>query len=163
MNYHTNSEDVLDAPQNSLKSTSFSMNHKDNSSKIFNVMIVDDIEINLYLLGEIIGSLNSKLNIIKCISGMESIEKFKLQKPDILLLDIHMPSLNGFETAKIIRNLEMKMNLPPTPIVALTADNLIENVIDDQSKLLFNDFITKPIDFSKLSKCFNNYLSNTYD
>lgn len=144
------------------KDTFISDNHSystiiEKESKPYTIMIVDDIEINLFILSELIDSINNKFTIIKCSSGKEATEKFIDTRPDILFLDIYMPSMNGFETAKVIRDFENKHELASTPIIALTADSFSDN--DELNfENLFNDFMKKPIYLKNLSDSLNRYL-----
>lgn len=126
-------------------------------SKTYTIMIVDDVEINLFILSELLESVDLKLNLIKCSSGEEAVEKFIECKPDLLILDIYMPSMNGFETAKILRDYEQKKQLSKTPIIALTADSFSENS-DNDFENLFNDFLLKPINIINLEECLIRYL-----
>ena len=53
--------------------------------------------------------------------GPTGMEKFRSEKPDLIVLDVAMPEMSGFEVAKSIRTLEYEEDLPHTPIVLLTA------------------------------------------
>ena len=77
-------------------------------------------------------------------TGRLAVDKWKLLNPKIILMDISMPDWNGYEATKAIRELELKLERPRTPIVAVTAHALKE---DKQSCLDndMDDYITKPI------------------
>ncbi len=101
-----------------------------------NVLIVEDNKINQMVTKKIV-----ERNQYKCViaeNGMDAIELIKQQHFDIILMDINMPVMDGFETSKIIR--EMEIN---TPIIALTAFESNE-VLNKISKSGINDIIMKP-------------------
>ena len=79
--------------------------------------------------------------LIASHNGEEVIEKFIETKPDLILMDVQMPLLNGIEATKKIRSLEKDT---PVPIIALTAGTLKE----ERDLCLasgMNDFVSKPI------------------
>jgi len=103
----------------------FSLNEKDNLPIVaFNsqleyikgstFLIVDDNKINQLVTGKVLGHLN--INSKTVGSGAKAIEMLKEETFDCILMDLHMPELDGYETAKLIREFNKK-----TPIVALTA------------------------------------------
>jgi CheY-like chemotaxis protein len=65
------------------------------------VLIVDDMPINAELLAEIIGSHGYPTVVAK--SGREALDKVASEKPDVVLLDVMMPDINGFEVCRRIR------------------------------------------------------------
>ena len=76
-----------------------------------NVILADDhvlIREGIKQLLEFDGSINV---IDEAGDGEECIEKCKREKPDVLLLDINMPNMNGIETLKVIKNEKMKMKV----------------------------------------------------
>ncbi|MBK0380339.1 ATP-binding protein [Mucilaginibacter segetis] len=80
------------------------------------------------------------------VNGIEAVEKAKLNLYDFILMDIHMPEMNGYDATAQIRltdNLNKK-----TPIFALTADITAEG--NDEYRSYFNGFLLKPIEIDKL-------------
>jgi two-component system KDP operon response regulator KdpE len=97
------------------------------------VLVVDDhprvlrfIEIDLKLRG---------FEVITTTSGEEALEVIKSKKPDIMLLDIIMPEIDGFEVLKKLRTFSQ------LPVIAFSASHASQ---DDAIRLGANDFITKP-------------------
>ena len=90
--------------------------------------------------------------------GQIAIQKYKQGHYDLILMDGDMPNINGLDATKMIRAYEKTKNIPnPIPIVALTA-NAIEG---DRKRFLdagMNDYLTKPLETSKLEECFAKYL-----
>jgi len=101
------------------------------------LLIVDDEAINLKVLSNI---LLSDYTILTAKSGEEAIEKAKEYKPDLILLDIVMPGMDGYQTISEIKKSEKIKN---TPVVFMTGLNSIE---DEEKGLSLNavDYITKP-------------------
>ena len=87
-------------------------------------------------------------------NGMECLLTLNHLEPDLILLDIMMPQMDGFETIKRIRKDKRFSNLP---IMALTAYAMLDNknVIERNG---FNDIITKPVNSKNLESKLNKYL-----
>ncbi|OUS31626.1 hypothetical protein A9Q99_03395 [Gammaproteobacteria bacterium 45_16_T64] len=102
------------------------------------VLIVDDDEMFRELLS---GILDPHFDVCTSHSGDECIELLHQQTADLILLDIEMPSLTGFETCKHIRNLPENKH---TPIVFISANNSLEEKLEAYHSG-GTDFMTKPI------------------
>lgn len=103
------------------------------------VLIVDDSLANLKLARHSLQ--HASFHVIEAVSGMDGIKKAKRHIPDLILMDIQMPGMDGIEAMEMIR--EMK-ELAHIPIIALTASAMQ----GDKEKLLekgFNGYIAKPI------------------
>jgi len=85
--------------------------------------------------------------VIPAYSGLEGIQKILLVKPDIILLDIMMPGLNGYD---VLKALKQKPNPLPTPIVILSAKTAQED-IERAMNYGAADYITKPFDILSLA------------
>ncbi len=104
------------------------------------VLVVDDNPSNRRLVCELFREMN--IDVETAESGMKAIELYKEKKYSMILMDIQMPGLNGFDTTREIRALEVGGKR--TPIVALTA----HAVEDEKSELLISgmdDFTSKPV------------------
>lgn len=73
------------------------------------ILIVDDFATNLDILVEI---LRNEYRIMACISGFDALDAIKIQIPDLILLDIMMPKLNGYELCKIIKKDYKDLDIP---------------------------------------------------
>jgi CheY-like chemotaxis protein len=84
------------------------------------------------------------------VNGAEAVEAWRVNKYEIILMDCHMPKMDGYEATRLIRQLESEQNLKPTQIIAMTANANLED-----RKLCMaagmNDFTTKPIDQNALN------------
>ena len=65
------------------------------------ILVVDDDVLNLKMAKHILSGSNMRVSCLK--SGEEAVEFLKKNSPDLLLLDVHMPGMNGFETISVIR------------------------------------------------------------
>lgn len=105
------------------------------------ILAVEDNDINLEILIEILESLGYQATGAE--HGKQALEILEDEEPfDAVLMDIHMPVMDGFETTKAIR--EMTGDLSQIPIIALTGESLIEER-SYAAKIGMNGFITKPV------------------
>src|SRR5882724_2550546 len=106
-----------------------------------NILLVDDRQENLMALEAILSSLGQ--NLIKANSGREALRQLLNQEFALVLLDVQMPDMDGFETAAIIRE---RQRLQHTPIIFLTAINKDEKHIFKGYSLGAVDYVCKPFD-----------------
>jgi len=102
------------------------------------VAVVDDNEDNRLIIRTI---LEDQYDIIEFSSGIEAIEGFRRNKPDVVILDISLPEMDGTEILRRIRDDSLLHDLP---VIALTAHAMV----GDREKYLtagFNDYVAKPI------------------
>ena len=103
------------------------------------VLVVEDVKLNQLLMRTILNDFNFGWEMAD--NGQIAIDKLKTNTYDIILMDLQMPVMNGFEATKYIRNY-MKLK---TPIIALTAD--VTSVDLEKCKDAgMNDYTSKPID-----------------
>jgi len=109
------------------------------------ILIVDDDNDTLFTIGEIINGMGCGAEFAH--NGVECLSVIAKKRPDLILLDIMMPQMDGFETIKRIRS---DSSLKDLPVAALTAYEMLDNreVIERNG---FNDLITKPIDSKALA------------
>ncbi len=114
------------------------------------VLVAEDMPLNQLLIKIILEDFGYVVDIAG--NGKIAIEKLQENKYDIILMDLQMPELNGFETTEYIRS---KMN-SQIPIIALTADVTTVDV-EKCEAVGMNDYISKPIDekllYGKIIKC----------
>lgn len=107
-----------------------------------NILLVDDAAINRFLVIQYLQSWqDAEVRIDEAGNGLEAVEKVKGNNYDIILLDIRMPEMNGYEAAKVIRSLK-DYNVNRTPIIALTAD--IAGDLEHKKGDIFTDVVAKP-------------------
>ncbi len=111
----------------------------DTENKNIKVLVVEDIALNQLLMKTLLDDFGFKRDI--AANGKIAIEKLQENDYDIILMDLQMPEMNGFEATEYIRN---KMH-SKIPIIALTAD--VTTVDLEKCKAVgMNDYIAKPVD-----------------
>lgn len=108
------------------------------------ILIVDDEKANVFLLTEILKLYNYK--VISAHDGGEALEKISSQRPDMVLLDIMMPVMDGMEVLEKVRN---NNEIKNTPIIMISARNEPEDISNALNKGA-DDYITKPVTSSKI-------------
>ncbi|MCR8634780.1 HD domain-containing phosphohydrolase [Paenibacillus radicis (ex Xue et al. 2023)] len=127
-------------------------------SKLAKFLIVDDQEYNITLLDRILRRAGFS-NLHSTMNSQEIVPLFQEIAPDIVLLDLHMPGIDGFEALKQLRELDKEGSY--LPILVLTAD-----VTPEAKKKALqegaNDFLTKPFDKTEVILRINNLLKTRY-
>ena len=113
----------------------------------FNVLAVDDIPLNLLLVQKMLTRFNFRTRTAS--GGQQALDAVALEKPDLILLDLMMPGIDGFE---VIRRLRANPETADIQIIILSALNSQEDVVKGFN-LGANDFIMKPIIMEKLLSC----------
>ena len=121
------------------KDVIFADSNKHHSDEEYKVVVVDDDIINLKLAGSILSSNGIHTTAIK--SGQALLNYVDNEVPDLILLDVKMPDLDGYETLKILR--QKDGNASTTPVIFLTADES-EEAESRGLSLGAMDFIKKP-------------------
>jgi two-component system sensor histidine kinase/response regulator len=109
-----------------------------------NILIVDDNPQNLHVLAKILKENNYQIEF--AISGEAALKWFKDKKFDLILLDINMPGMNGFEVCMKIRSNPEMNNVP---VIFLSADTDRESILKG-FELGAQDYVTKPFDSREL-------------
>lgn len=118
------------------------------------VMIVEDNPVNMMLTKTIVLKILQSAIIIEANNGVEAVEHFKKTEPDLILMDIQMPEMNGYDATKEIRKLNIGQNVP---IIALTAGTLS----DEENRCLesgMNDYISKPVVLNTIADKMKHWL-----
>ena len=113
---------------------------------------------NMLLVKFLIEKLLPKARVIEATNGNEAVALWQKEQPDLILMDMQMPELDGVDATIKIRELE-KSTDRCIPIIALTAGVMKE----EQDKCInagMNDFITKPIEPDKFLKAINRFLTS---
>ncbi|MES2828430.1 MAG: PAS domain S-box protein [Bacteroidota bacterium] len=119
-----------------------------------NILIAEDNAINMLLAKTIIKRIAPNAIIFEAANGLDALNYCRNTVPDLILMDVQMPEMNGYEATRLIRLLDPPLNVP---IVALTAGN----VKSEKEKCLeagMDDFILKPIVESTLALAFEKWL-----
>jgi CheY-like chemotaxis protein/HPt (histidine-containing phosphotransfer) domain-containing protein len=102
-----------------------------------NILVTDDNDMNRLVAATVLNNYGA--TIIEATNGREAIEVLKTQEIDLVLMDIQMPVMNGFEATQLIR----KELLSKIPVIALTA-NAIKGENEKCIEAGMNDYISKP-------------------
>jgi two-component system cell cycle response regulator len=118
----------------------------------YKILVVDDRPDNVYYLQSRLQ--NENYSVITAFSGPEGIEKAKSEKPDLILLDIMMPGMDGYEVCKILTNDEESKDIP---IILVTA-KVDSNDVAEGLRVGAFDYIKKPFDKIELIARINSAL-----
>jgi CheY-like chemotaxis protein len=106
----------------------------------FDILVVDDDAANLLAIEAALGDLGPRLVMAR--SGSEALRRLLEQDFALILLDVHMPSMDGFETARLIRSRKRNRHVP---IIFVTAYNQSDTRVLEGYALGAVDFLFKPI------------------
>ncbi|MFV0506114.1 MAG: response regulator transcription factor [Bacteroidales bacterium] len=106
------------------------------------ILLIEDDETLNFLITDVLS--DKGYAVISALDGQVGIDLFKKSSPDIIILDVMLPKIDGFEVAKQVRNTDQN-----TPIIFLTAKQLKEDKIKGL-KIGGDDYITKPFDIEEL-------------
>lgn len=118
------------------------------------ILIVDDNKTNIEVIRGLLGCLGMK--IFAVMSGEECLDAVKRRSYDIVLLDHMMPDMDGIETLRRLKLMEEDLHDKPV-IIALTANALV-GAKEFYLSRGFDDYLAKPVDYSKLEDMLRKYL-----
>lgn len=110
----------------------------------YKVLIVDDVMSNVLLLKVLL--TNEKFNIVTATNGQQALDQVKNEQPDLILLDVMMPDMSGFEVAQHLKADSVTCDIP---IIFLTALNGTADIVKG-FQVGGNDFISKPFNKEEL-------------
>lgn len=90
------------------------------------ILAAEDVLTNQLVLQSLLTSRCRDITLVE--NGEQAIEAWKTRRPDIILMDIHMPVMDGVAAIETLRALEYEQNLPRTPIIALTANTMTDQI-----------------------------------
>lgn len=115
------------------------------------ILLVDDDPDNTYVFAHILERAGYK--VIKARNGREAVKLVKVESPDLILMDMQLPVMSGYEATKEIRKM---VNIP---VIALTA-NAMPSDRDKAIKAGCSDYISKPIEYQSFMKKINDFFSS---
>ncbi len=118
-------------------------------SRKIRILIAEDIDSNYLLIRD---TFKDNYELIRAENGKEAIEKYKDISPDLILMDIKMPEMDGLEATRQIRQID-----PFIPIVAVTA-YAYDSDIEQAEQAGCNAFLTKPISVAELQSKIKEYV-----
>jgi CheY-like chemotaxis protein len=117
------------------------------------VLLVDDSSTTL-MMEQMILKKCTNYEVVTARDGLEAIERATAELPDLILLDVVMPRMNGFEACKRMR---MEKSLSETPIILVTTRGE-EQYVEAGFQSGCSDYITKPINSGELVTLLQSYL-----
>jgi len=113
------------------------------------ILVAEDNDSNYMLMTYI---LKNHYELLRARNGQEALEKAMSEKPDMVLMDIKMPVMDGLEATRLI-----KAKMPDMVVIALTA-----NAFDSDRQMAMeagcSDFLSKPVNAEKCLKTIQNYI-----
>ncbi len=116
------------------------------------ILVVEDNPDNMILICDILSSLN--YTVVQAIDGEQGVALAETEHPDLILMDLSLPRLDGWQAT---RQIKANSSLTHIPIIALTAHALI----GDRERALAagcDDYLSKPINFRALANKLDSYL-----
>lgn len=117
-----------------------------------NILLVEDNELNRDMLSRRLEKMGYQVEL--AIDGRDGVDKVLSLRPDLVLMDINMPVLDGWEAVRILKEDTATKHIP---VIALTAHAMTSDR-DKAGEIGFNDYATKPIDFPALVQMIENWL-----
>jgi CheY-like chemotaxis protein len=125
-----------------LKGNLFGNPKLPHALKTLRTLVVEDNEINIKVASYLLAKLGHTADTALC--GEDALKLCRSQQYHVILMDCHMPGIDGFETTAAIRRLELAANVAPVYIVAVTAD--VGNGSRERCLAAgMNDYISKPL------------------
>lgn len=124
------------------------------SSKQLKILIVEDVEINMMMMRALLTTILPSSELIEAENGLEALDAYSNHHPDLVLMDVQMPEMDGIEATRAIRALESDFHVP---VIALTAGVLRE----EQEKCIeagMDEILTKPLNPEKFRNTIKKYL-----
>jgi two-component system cell cycle response regulator DivK len=113
------------------------------------ILIVEDIDLNIDLLTQI---LEEEYSLLIATDGAQAVALTEESKPDLVLMDISLPVMDGYEATRNIRR-----TLPSLPIIGLSA-HAMQGDADKAKSAGCTDYLTKPVDEDLLLRKLKEYL-----
>jgi len=115
------------------------------------ILLTEDKKINQEIFMGILEGSGIKIDIAS--NGKEAVEKFRKKLYSLIVMDIEMPIMNGYEASKIIRTENANI-----PIIALTSNNSSRDILKSK-KVGMNEHLAKPVKASTLYETFAKYVA----
>lgn len=120
------------------------------------VLVVDDIPLNVLLIEKMLKKFGFEVR--KANSGAAAVEAIQQRLPQLVLLDIMMPQMSGYDALVKIRELKSKEELPVVMLSALSSNDDVTKAL----RLGANDYLTKPVVVERLYNCVASQLNTLF-
>ncbi|MGK0179462.1 MAG: PAS domain S-box-containing protein [Nitrospinales bacterium] len=125
-----------------------------NPKRKYTVLYIEDNKANVLLVKDIFSDY-PKVDILAAPQAAMGLDLAHAHQPDLILLDINLPGMDGYEALKRLQHMEETHDIP---VIALSA-NAMQKDIDRAIEAGFKDYITKPIDMAKFKKMLDEFVS----
>ena len=115
------------------------------------ILVVDDTEWNRDLMVQL---LEDEYTVLQAVDGEDGVRKTEEEKPDLILMDLGMPVMDGWEATRKIKANEALKHIP---IIAVTSHAMVGDEIDAR-KAGCDDYLSKPVDDEELLKKIKKFL-----
>ena len=120
------------------------------------ILLAEDVEVNQLVVQGMLSQIGLIADWAK--NGAEALEKVRNNYYDLILMDIQMPVMDGYEASRQIRQFQQENTLPSTPIIALTA-HAMKGDMEKCYDAGMNDYLTKPITASRLCESIQHWIN----
>jgi CheY-like chemotaxis protein len=150
--------DTLIEPKPAFASTGIStaLEFVSHTGRLYTVLYIEDNPANIKLMTKLLGR-HPHLKLISAHNPELGLELARTQRPDLVLLDINMPGMDGFQ---ILEKFKLNVRMRAVPVIAVTAAALPAD-IKRGKEAGFNDYVTKPIDEAHFMTILENYVPRT--
>ncbi|MGI9469021.1 MAG: ATP-binding protein [Rubripirellula sp.] len=145
--------DVTHDPTQKVSNNDASTASIENNSPPIRILAVEDGEVNRLVLVHILKKLNA--DVVMVHNGEQAIEAFKQENFDLVLMDIHMPVMDGIAATEKIRSIEKQRGSKEIPIAAVTA-SVTDAEVDRYKTFGFSHCIAKPTEPAKIREVINS-------
>jgi PAS domain S-box-containing protein len=125
-----------------VKENTGSLQPSGGGTKVRKILYIDDLESNIDLVQQILNMRRPNIKMLSAYDALSGIALAKLQNPDLILMDIQMPDMDGLTAFKKLQTMNETRNIP---VVALTADAM-DSDVKKALDMGFKSYITKPLD-----------------
>ncbi len=108
------------------------------------ILIVDDEKINIAIIK--FGLAQQRYEVVVANDGLEGLEYVKKHKPDLIILDVQMPNMNGYEFMTELKNIEY---IIPPPVIMLTGNETMQDIFKLEG---VKGYFVKPVELPDLLK-----------
>jgi len=147
-------EDPQQKPAN--QQTPLEKTSPENTMAHYKILYIEDNPSNLRLIEQLIG-FRDDIELYTAHSPRLGIDLAEAHRPDLILLDINMPGIDGYQVLEILKKSDELKN---TPVIAVTA-NAMPRDIEQGKAAGFSDYVTKPLQVNNFLGLINNYLSSS--
>ena len=120
----------------------------------FRVLLAEDNAVNQCVVEQML--LDTPYKVVMASNGREAVEIFRNRGADVILMDVSMPEMDGYEATEAIRAVEAECSMQRTPIIGLTA-HAMENDRDRCLSAGMDDYLAKPVRMSALIEALSNH------